>query len=411
MFLPPNASLAEWLNYIESLHPSQIDLGLDRLATVANRLIDVTGIPFVFTVAGTNGKGTTTAALNGLSVAADLKVGWYSSPHLLRFNERIRINGLPVSDSLLLEAFKRIEAARRSTELTYFEFTTLAAFLCFQQSDLDVWVLEVGLGGRLDAVNLIEPDVTVITNIGLDHQDYLGDSLEKIGAEKAGICRTDVPLVLGSREMPQSVLQCAETLGAPLHQLGRDFTAEEVFALNSVELGALGLSIPTDNAAAAFQAFALSPFASRLSKRASIQTLRGLTMPGRMQRETYHRKHWILDVGHNPHAAAYIAAQLGDQKCHFVIAMLSDKDAKGFISPLRGNIHSLNLVTIEAPRGLTAHQLKDRIDINNKIETFDSVRSAIASLTAQDDSLPLFIGGSFYTVAAALEVLEQEVES
>jgi len=396
--------LAQWLAYIEAIHPQEIELGLARLNDVAARVLHRGRTPFVFTVAGTNGKGTTTAALAALSRAAGQSVGWYSSPHLMRFNERIQINNHPISDKLLVQALSAVESARGETSLSYFEFTTLAAFWLFERAELRVWVLEVGLGGRLDAVNIIDPDVAVITNIGLDHQNFLGPDLASIGREKAGICRAQRPVVFGSDDLPDTLNAQVEYLGAMPYRLGHSHQViADRLLWQGGELDAGQISIPRDNAVTALQAFSLSPF--KLTPDQARVGLGAVQLPGRMQQRVYKGRALILDVGHNPHAAAYIAGQFGQQKYHLIIGMLQDKDAKGFCSALAQVALSINFIGLAAPRGCTAEELAIR---SGRVDSrqFASVAEALAQLDRDCPGEPVFIGGSFYTVGAALTLLE-----
>tara|TARA_R100000306_G_scaffold3900_3_gene6533 strand:- start:4571 stop:6022 length:1452 start_codon:yes stop_codon:yes gene_type:complete len=219
------ATLAQWLDYIQRLHPSEIDMGLDRVRQVAQRLGITRPAPVVITVTGTNGKGSHVAALEALSLALNLRVGTYTSPHILNYNERVRLKGQDISDQPLIDAFERIEQARGDISLSYFEFGTLAALMIFQQTPLDVVVLEVGLGGRLDAVNIIDADVAIISSIGLDHQEYLGNSRESVAREKAGIMRAGKPVVCVDANPPANLLEIAESLASPLYLIGREFNA------------------------------------------------------------------------------------------------------------------------------------------------------------------------------------------
>lgn len=404
---PVNASLNDWLAYIGSVHASEIELGLARVQQVAERLGLISNGAFVFTVAGTNGKGTTTAALSALSLAAGKTVGWYSSPHLRLFNERMRVNGELASDSDIIAALAAVDDARGEISLSYFEYTTLAAMWLFKRERLDVWVLEVGLGGRLDAVNVIDPSVSVITNIGLDHQDYLGNTLAEIGREKAGICRHDTSVVFGSLDMPSSVFEVIEAVGAIPHVYSETHgvIGDAVFWQDTqvkhhekVNLE----NLPLANVAAALQAFALAPF--ELSTEKAMLALSDIRFPGRMQKLTFKGRQFVLDVGHNPHAGAYIASQLKPKKCHAIIGMLADKDASGFLMALSSVVDGVSFVTLDVPRGRTAESLAT---VFKPSACFCSIKNAIDAALSHPSQQPIFIGGSFYTVAAALDYLEQ----
>jgi len=399
------ASLNEWLRYIEAIHPQEIELGLSRLKCVADRLLSSTPPnPFVFTVAGTNGKGTTTAALNALGLAAGKKVGWYSSPHLFKFNERIRLNDQCVSDQSLVEALVQVEEARKDVSLSYFEYTTLAAFRLFEQANLDIWVLEIGLGGRLDAVNIIEPDVAVITNIGLDHQGFLGSDLQSIGREKAGICRKGKPVVLGSSVLPESVLHMIDEVSANAYSYGQSHSVDgKTLNWGRDSMPAEGIRIPLVNATSALQAFSLSPFS--ISSETALAALKSINMKGRLQKVISNNREIILDVGHNPHAAEYISQQLSGTKFHLILGMLADKDVTGVVDALSDIALSVNFVSLNVPRGLSSEELQSRAG-NDQSRAFASIASVIEFLDRESPLEPLFIGGSFYTVCDALACLE-----
>lgn len=403
LFMHRSTDLQDWLRFIEAIHPSEIDLGLERLKTVADRLLKKT-TPWVVAVAGTNGKGTTSAALAALINRAGGDVGLYTSPHLRQFNERFRINGQQVTDETLVEAFKAVESSRGDVSLSYFEYTTLAAFWVFEQADLDAWVLEIGLGGRLDAVNLIDSDVGVLTNVGLDHQGFLGDTLEDIGSEKIGISRPGKPLVLGS-ELPEPVVESALKIGADVYRFGKVHGADPDHLYwdgNRINVPSLGL--PLANAAAALQAFSLSPWS--LSADTSVAVLQQLSIPGRLQRVEHKGRSIILDVGHNPHAARYIASQLLPDRFHVVLGMLEDKDSSGFAQALAPVALSFSTLSLTAPRGLSAPDLATRIDRDVLCQA-ENLAVLMATLDRLHPGEPLFIGGSFYTVCAAMDFLEK----
>src|SRR5690554_825961 len=304
-------NLDDWQARIERLHPEEIELGLGRIRTVAGRL-EVLHFPCpIVTVAGTNGKGSTVTLMERLARAAGRRTALYTSPHIQRFNERVRLDGEPVSDALLYQAFERVEAARGEVALTYFEFTTLAALCVFQQTPIEVLILEVGLGGRLDAVNVIDADVAVITSIGLDHQDWLGPDREQIGREKAGILRPGRPLLFAATDMPASIAVAAEQGGARLLRAGEAFGEDRdgIYWVRAGQRHACALAqvpLGRDNLAAAVQALAL---VSRLP--ADFAGLAaGLQLPGRCQHMLLQGVDWYLDVGHNREALARFLARL-----------------------------------------------------------------------------------------------------
>ncbi|HET8902959.1 MAG TPA: bifunctional tetrahydrofolate synthase/dihydrofolate synthase [Saccharospirillum sp.] len=412
----PDATLDDWLSYLEHLHSQAIDMGLDRLRAVASRLdlpLRSAGRqrPFVFTVAGTNGKGSTCDTLRQLSLAAGCRVGLYTSPHLHHFNERVQIDASPVTDACLIAAFEQVELARGDITLTYFEFTTLAAFVVFQAADLDVWVLEVGLGGRLDAVNLVDPNVAVVTTVDLDHAAFLGTDRDQIGTEKAGIFRQGTDAVLGSDDLPHTVVARAEALEAPVWALGTShgvdqsglwWTAEE--GVHRLDTAALTTTVPPENLASARQAFARSPF--QVTDAQTLAAFNAVVPAGRLQQVRALNGDWVLDVGHNPHAARYLARRLGDRRWHILLGMLSDKDVEAVTRALSPMAASWSLATLSVPRGLTATELNARATVS-PARCYDSVAAAVAAAPAEAQGLPILVCGSFFTVAEALTALTQ----
>ncbi|WP_108125426.1 bifunctional tetrahydrofolate synthase/dihydrofolate synthase [Saccharospirillum mangrovi] len=407
---PEGASLFTWLDYLEHLHGQTIDMGLDRVRLVADRLNlplsrDERNRPFVFTVAGTNGKGSTCATLHQLSRVAGLSVGLYTSPHLHRFNERVVINQDMASDDDLIRAFEQVEAARGDVSLTYFEFTTLAAFVLFNDADLDVWVLEIGLGGRLDAVNLVDADISVLTTVDRDHQAFLGDDLEQIGREKAGVFRAGQPAVLGSAELPMSVQETAKAVGAQLFPFGAEHGADDTglwWRGSRLPEGRLRATVPRANQAAALQAFALSPF--EVSPADAERAVNQVSIPGRMQTLTVAGRRVVLDVGHNPHAARYLAQRLGHERWSVVFGMLADKDVESVTQALNPIVGGWYLAGLAVPRGLSAETLAGRATAAVG-QCYHSVAAALEAALDDPAGRPVLVCGSFYTVAEALEAL------
>ncbi|KAB8312189.1 bifunctional tetrahydrofolate synthase/dihydrofolate synthase [Erwinia endophytica] len=405
--------LAAWLHYLENLHTQAIELGLARVQRVATQLNLLTPAPVVFTVAGTNGKGTTCRTLETLLLAAGYRVGVYSSPHLLRYTERVRIQGEELAESEHTASFADIEAGRGDTSLTYFEYSTLSALWLFKRAELDVVILEVGLGGRLDASNIVDADIAVITSIALDHTDWLGPDRESIGREKAGIFRRGKPAVVGEPEMPASIATVADTLGANLLRRGRDwsFTVGENDWSFSDAQGALnGLplpQVPLPNAATALAALRVSP----LTVDASViyAWLDKAILPGRFQTVSQVPR-IILDVAHNPHAAAYLADQLSTLpktgKVHAVVGMLHDKDIAGTLACLATQVDYWYCAPLDGPRGASAEQLMTHL---SEARAFPSVAGAFncarQQALAQDIVL---VCGSFHTVAQVMETMETE---
>ncbi|GGO76065.1 bifunctional folylpolyglutamate synthase/dihydrofolate synthase [Marinobacterium nitratireducens] len=416
-------TLNDWLSRIEACHPSDIELGLDRVREVASAMALDFGDSRIVTIAGTNGKGSTQTFLEQMLRASGLSTGCYSSPHFLRYNERVRIDGEPAGDDELCAAFAAVEAARGDTALTYFEFGTLAALRIFADRRPDVVLLEVGLGGRLDAVNIVDPDVALLTTVALDHTDWLGDTRELIGREKAGIFRGARPAVCGDPEPPSSVAEVAAGLGAELHQVGqtfgwraegerwhwhgRDRDGREV-TLSDLPLPGL----PTPNAATALQALYLL---LQAPAREAIETgLRKAAMTGRMQRVELDGADCILDVAHNPEAAQYIAGRLAQQppagRRFVLLGMLGDKDVGGVLSALAPVTDVWYLAGLEGPRAQSGERLAQRLETvapGAEFSVHGDVATALAALRRElqpDDRV--LIAGSFFTVSAALSALE-----
>lgn len=412
-------SLTEWLGYLEQLHPKSIDLSLDRVAEVKHRLNLSPPFPII-TVAGTNGKGSTCAMLEAVLLAAGYRVGLYTSPHLLRYNERVRINAEEASDEALCEAFAAVEQARGEISLTYFEFGTLAAVWLFARAGLDAAILEVGLGGRLDAVNAFDTDCAVLTSVDFDHMDYLGDSRLAIGYEKAGIFRAGKPAVCGEFDVPYSVLAHAEKIGAELRRIGPDFGYDglEPNQWRFTSSGGLRLSLPYPAMRGAYQLgnastclAALEQLRARLPV-ASDDIRRGLleaVVPGRFQ-VLPGRPQRILDVAHNPHAARALAGNLRVMpptgKVIAVFAMLRDKDIAGVVRAMKEQVDLWLVAGISQPRGAGADELlriMEQEGLAQRVEAFSSVEEAYRQACAkavEDDKIIVF--GSFYTVAEAM---------
>jgi len=432
-------NLNQWLDAIQALHPAEIDLGLERLRVVAQRLGLGRPAPLVITVAGTNGKGSTVAMLEAIFRAAGYRVGTYTSPHILVFNERVHIAGAMASDEALCEAFERIVAARQDVPLTYFEYTTLAGLLLLEEAALDVAILEVGLGGRLDAVNLIDADIAVITSIGLDHQDWLGDTRELIGREKAGIMRPARPAVCGDLQMPESIAEEAARLGVPLYRQGQEFgyTVVEDEAASPTwdwwgadgaggERRVAGLPLPeldVINAATVLQVLALQPLP--VPDAALATGLAGLSLPGRFQRvqDPRHVFELRMDVAHNPHAAVMLASKLAARRklrilngeagqgglVRAVVAMMADKDHAGYHAALESEVDIWYIAAFDQPRCQHAGQLLALMQQAGAYTRgpFDDVTQAYEAAwrDAGGDDL-ILVTGSFVTVADVLQDID-----
>lgn len=405
--------LAAWLYYLEHLHAQAIELGLDRIRRVASSLDLLTPAPVVFTVAGTNGKGTTCRTLETVLMAAGYRVGVFSSPHLVRYTERVRIQGDELAESAHTASFAAIEAGRGDTTLTYFEYGTLSALWLFAEAKLDVVILEVGLGGRLDATNIVDADVAVVTSIALDHTDWLGPDRESIGREKAGVFRAGKPAVVGEPDMPHTIADVAAEKGAQLLQRDRDWSYSVTHdswsfcdAHGTVEQLPLP-QVPLPNAATALAALRASPL--NVDEVTIRRSLHQAMLPGRFQ-TVGESPRVILDVAHNPHAAGYLAGRLAEVprngKVHAVVGMLHDKDIAGTLACLSSQVDYWYCAPLDGPRGATAEQLMVHLE---GAQAFGSVelawRQALQQATEQDIVL---VCGSFHTVAQVMETMETE---
>ena len=418
--------LAAWLERIERLHPRQIELGLERVRLVAERMaLRIEAISII--VGGTNGKGSTCAMLESILLAAGYRVGCYTSPHLMHFNERARINGEAASDEQLIEQFEAVEAARGDSSLTWFEFTTLAILRLFERSSLDVLVLEVGMGGRLDAVNIVDADCSIVTCIDIDHAEFLGDTREAIGFEKAHIYRPGRPAICTDPVPPQSLIDHASSIGADLWRFGQDFNYSgdrqqwsyggRSQRRNSLAYPALRGANQLLNASGVLAALEALRARLPVSAQAIRQGLASVELPGRFQ-VLAGRPAVVLDVGHNPHAAAHLAANL-DNMGFFpytfaVFGMLADKDIDATISHLRSRVDHWLCVDLSGPRGSSAADLAARlrkagvipgegVDADRTISCFASPREAFAAAqerAGENDRIVVF--GSFLTVADVL---------
>ena len=435
-----HSSLTEWLDYMQQIHVSAIDMGLSRVLPVAEALGVVQSAKddaYVFTVAGTNGKGSTTAVIAQICQAADYKTALYQSPHLSVFNERVRINGEMVSDETLIDAFSKVETARLQCALTlsFFEMTTLAALLIFAEADCDVWVLEVGLGGRLDVVNIIDPDMAVITNIAIDHVDWLGDNVEDIGREKAGILRDGITLVYGDKTMPASVQQAIATHQATCYQAGQDFNYREVdtdvwqYSNAAVTMQLPRPTLSLTNTANALSAVLASPL--NIDKSAIEQALQTVKLAGRFDYRETHNRHWLFDVAHNEQGVEFLLAQLlplwqqhlaTQNSCahlsskpvsiKMLFSMLGDKDIKKVVQRLTEAglpISDWFIAEIDYPRAASTEKLQgiltsyvDSAQIHEFRRLSEATAAVIKGSQAQD---LIVVCGSFHTIGEALAAL------
>lgn len=423
-----NFTLDEWLSWLESNHPVEIELGLGRCRAVWEAMDQDISSSKVISVAGTNGKGSTVAILDSIYRAAGYNTLCYTSPHLHLYNERVVINGDLSSDHQLVSAFNAIDKAAISVNvsLTYFEVGTLAALWLVAQVKPDIALLEVGLGGRLDAVNIVDADLSIVTTIGIDHVDWLGDDREKIGYEKAGIFRAGRPAVCGELDPPSSIRSHASQLEAPLWQGMADFSyseSENTWSWkgqdkkrNPLALKDLPIpSLPVQNAATALQALQLTDLAC--GEDAIRAGLKHASVSGRMSRIDFRGKPFILDVAHNPQSAEYLVNSLKKSDTapvNLILGMLADKDIEQVVKLLKPVVAHWSLVTLDRPRGQTSEVLRDVVTSAGvsltSIKCFNSVREAIEgrlSCQAEGDEVTTLIAGSFFTVGDGFAFFQQ----
>jgi dihydrofolate synthase / folylpolyglutamate synthase len=412
-------SLQDWLTWQEGLHPVMIDLGLERVAKVFHNLSPDYQKPPTITVAGTNGKGSCIATLEAIYRTAGYKVGAYTSPHILSYNERIKINGKPVADDLICVAFSKIEAVRGDTSLSYFEFGTLAALELFQQANVDVQLLEVGLGGRLDAVNIIDPDVAIISSIGIDHVDWLGKTREAIAGEKAGVFRANVPAVIGDSNPPLSLQQCAEAKNTPIYFIGKNFSYQKQVSGWDWLSGGQRIALPHPvlkgehqyrNAATVL--FAIQTLQAQLpvSQRAMAEGLSNVCLSGRFQLIEDGDTRILLDVGHNPEAVKtlvdYLQTTFPEKRVHAIFSMMKDKDIASVLDIMNPVIYDWFFVPLANPRAASEEAMR-RIFSQSSVTKvsfgftdFTQAYQAAKSQTQTGDLLLVF--GSFLLVSNCL---------
>ncbi|MDO4249215.1 MAG: bifunctional tetrahydrofolate synthase/dihydrofolate synthase [Neisseria sp.] len=430
-----NKTLAQWLSHLETSHSNGlIDMGLERVGEVKKRMGLDPSCPLI-TVAGTNGKGSVCSFLTQIYTQAGFKTGTLTSPHLLKFNERIAVNSQPVSDEAIVAAFERIEAARGEISLTYFEFNTLAAVDVFIREQVDVMILEVGLGGRLDAVNVFDADVAVVTSVDLDHQSYLGDTVEQVAFEKAGVFRSGKPAICGQNPPPQSLVKHAAAIGAPLLLSGEDFAYSKLenqqwsFHFhprqglgfdtdyrrnrNALPIPALRGNYQIQNAACALSAIECLYLILPVDLGAIKRGLLLAANPGRFQ-VLPGRPLTVLDVGHNPHAARALRQNLMAlpfaENRIAVFSMLSDKDIDGVLEIVKDQFDSWYIAPLDMPRGMDVDALRKKLHTQGieQIEEYphiaDAYRAALAGASENDR---IIVFGSFHTVAEVMDLLQQ----
>ena len=415
--------LQTWLNYWSHVHVTGIDLGLERVIPVAEQLGVMKPQAKVITVAGTNGKGSTTTTLAAILNAQGLNVGLYQSPHIYRFNERVKLAGQEVDDQSLIDAFVQVDQARRVCDLSlsFFEATTLAAFVIFKQKQCDVWILEVGLGGRLDVVNVIDPDIAVITNIGLDHTDWLGDTIEKIAYEKAGIIRPHIPVIFGGvQDLPQAIKNKADECQAKLFVVNRDYFYDYAddgqswnFAGSGVTLKLPLGHLAIENISTAVAAILVSGLT--VSQNAIAQGIQNAQLQGRFEIRKIKDKTVIFDAGHNPHGVDFLLKQLQKfLECNkqytevvSVFSMLSDKDIDSVIKLLKNTVLKWKIAALTVPRAAPLEQLQAALQ-GETVEQFNCVQAAFQSALADTKNNQLIlVCGSFHTLEAVWEYLEE----
>ena len=420
-------NLQTWLDYLEHGHFKAIDMGLERIKSVASNLDLLHPAPYVITVAGTNGKGSTCRFLEVALMKLGLKVGVYSSPHLLRYNERVRINGQLLDDQAHIDSFTEIDQ-NKTASLTYFEFSTLSALKLFKDAKLDVVILEVGLGGRLDATNIVDPHLAVITSIDIDHVAFLGNNREDIGREKAGIFRANIPVIIGEPDCPQSILAIAQDLNSQKFQRNVDWQYEVkdgtfYWQSKTQQFDALPMPlIPIPNAGSAIATLLKTPF--NVSEQVIRETLQEAQMTGRFQQlqptDFAHfsgqkpKAQVIIDVGHNPHAARYLAERLQavkKAKIFAIFSCLEDKELSGIVQPLREVIDEWHCVGLDCWRGQSGQAVFDKLVnvLPNATacvyENVDAIAPILFEQAEEQDIILVF--GSFHTVADFVLFLEK----
>jgi dihydrofolate synthase/folylpolyglutamate synthase len=429
------SSLESWLQYISSVHPREIELGLDRSQRVAANLSLGKPAPLVVTVAGTNGKGSCVATMEAILQEAGYKTGCYTSPHIHVFNERIRINATNVTDAPLISAFAAIDEARDGETLSYFEFATLAGLYLLRENNVDVALLEVGLGGRLDAVNIVDADIAVISSIGIDHTDWLGNDIESIAVEKAGIMRPKIPTIFGGEQPPNAIINRAQELGSPLIISGQNFHVEQNVANTSwrwrgqnreaepIDWSDLPIpSLMLSNVAASLQALKLLPISIEIE--AVVAALAELALAGRFdkRRDLGNGRTVIFDVAHNPDAMRQLAIRLHSYKAEnqgagriaAVLAMMADKDVLGMITALEYCVDIWYIAQVDEARSMAADEVAQSMknvgiaSDQGLILQFDSVESAYRAACDQTEAEDaVLVTGSFLTVAAVYGLTEQ----
>ena len=413
-----SSSLDDWLFYLESVHPANIEMGLERVATVANNIGLLNTSSKIILIGGTNGKGTTARCLESLLLSQGYSVGTYASPHLIRYNERVRINGQELDDQYHVDAFNKLEQGRGSTPLTYFEYGTLGALAIFKRFEVDYVLLEVGLGGRFDATNIVTPYASVITTIDLDHKEYLGDTRELVAYDKAGIFRKDTPAIIGDLSIPHTMIDYGNEISANMTLSGTDFIFEEHDKTFSWQFEKHNLTlnkpaIPAQNAATALTVLSVLNLLPNVD--VIKNCLANLVVEGRFEQLSTEPL-VFTDVAHNPESARYLANKLLSYKdkgfkVHALAAMLADKDKAAVLKELTHLVDEWFLASLGGPRGDSANNLKEAlqsVSTHDKVQSFESVERALSViLPKQQDNVILIVFGSFFTVADAINYFKK----
>ena len=388
-------SLDDWLDYIDQNRPKEDEFGLERLRPIKDIIFESPIAKKVVVIGGTNGKGTSAEFLNNLLLKSNLNVGLYTSPHLFHFNERIRINGFTVSDSEIINAFKEIEKVKKDTRLTYFDYATIAAFIIFIKNPLDVAILEIGLGGKYDPVNLLDADISILTNVELDHQKWLGNTREEIGAEKSAIFRDGKTIILGSKEMPSSVMRKVSELNSKTLQLGIDFSEEEIMTSN----------LNKESAACSIAAYKeITDIPIEFS-----ETLKETNLLGRCDV----KGKFILDVSHNlasvKNLIDFLNQEYKSKSIKAIVGLMQDKDINEIIKEIKHIISEWYACSPNLDRAMSSSNLEELIsnETNSKVEAFVSVDLAVKKALNEDSSDLVIVFGSFFTVSEAYEALSK----
>jgi len=412
-------SLESWLQYIQTLRPLEEDLNLERVKSVYRKLATDSLADKIVIVGGTNGKGTTVEYLNELAIANNLQVGAYTSPHLFNFNERIRVNGKTVSDLEIISAFEEIEDLREGTNLTYFDYATLAAFFIFEKHELDLVILEVGIGGRFDPVNIIEPDVSILTSVDLDHQNWLGNSKEEIGAEKAAIFRKNKPAILGQIDLPEVVFSEAKRIGSDVVELNREFKVFNVsnnkwsylFNYKEVKIEFNDLdhnNLSIEAASAALTAFFLLGYQDKGLIRGALNKTK---LKGRCDLVS---NKFLLDVSHNPASVKQLTSYLRNnfknrQKITAIFGVMQDKDVLEIILSIKDLVSRWVAVSPDIERAMPSNELSLLLKgaVKEEVYTEESVRKAIENIPDLKEDELVLVFGSFYTISEAFEAIKE----